>query len=49
MWVERHLLRIVDDVRTWWAINLHFQEGIVLEVQLKHLFELISSKEKLVA
>lgn len=42
-------LRLVEDARTWWVINLHFQEGIVLEAQLKHLFELVGSKEKLAA
>jgi hypothetical protein len=43
------MLRLVEDVRTWWIQHIYSQEGIVLESQLNHLFELINSKEKLVA
>jgi hypothetical protein len=43
------MLRLVEDVRTWWIEHLYFEEGIILNIKLKHLFELIGRKEKFAA
>jgi hypothetical protein len=43
------MLRLVEEVRTWWVEHLYFEEGIVLELKLKHLFDLVSREEKLAA
>jgi len=43
------MLRLVENVRTWWIEHLYFEEGIILEIKLKRLFQLISREEKLAA